>query len=1074
MYLVGISMFSVFLFFLWILKDLPSVSNIDNIVFAQSSIIYDRNGEELYTLHGDENRKSVSIEKIPDSVIRATIAIEDHEFYDHQGFSVTGYTKAVLSEVLHFGEHKRGGSTLTQQFVKNTFLNSEKTYTRKIKELILALQVEYNFSKDKILEMYLNSIPYGSNAFGVEQASLTFFGKEVSNIDLGEATVLASLPKAPSFYSPYGNNVHSSIDYDSEELLALEVNTYQELLETLGESRIKLGLLPLKLELNNSSEIIIPGRTSLVLGRMYDLGFISEDKKDQTEKYLSSYEFQRNVVDIKAPHFVMYVRQLLEDKYGKEFLNAGGLRIYTTLDYNLQKKAEEIVKKQAEINEERYDATNAASLVINHQTGEILSMVGSRDYFSEAIDGNVNVIMQRRLPGSSFKPFAYAAAFQAGYSPATVVFDTETDFGDGYKPQNYDGKFRGPVSLRNALGNSLNIPAIKAGVMGGQQNTYNLAASMGVDFLKEADWYGSAIALGVAEIKPLDMAQAYSAIANLGKKVEINPFLKIIDKHGNIVDSYSAETSETLLDAETAYLVTDVLSDASSRGPGWNARLQLRSRVNAVKTGTSNKKRNDEIWPLDAWTIGYTPQVLTVAWAGNNNGTTMNRKGSGYSAAAPIWQQTMQAALEEADSIEFERPTGIKSALVSVLSGKLPSADFPKDLVKKDIFSTRNLPKTYDSSLKEIKVESLTGLSPGDNTPVEAIESAYLVNWKSVFPLNSDWQDPVREWAEEYGEEYLQNLGINNLYTRKPDKSDFYDNIDLSSKPAVKIISPIAFGEVGLSGTGVNIDVKSDNGVSKIEYFLDKTLVSTVTKSPYSVQISFPEGTKVGDTFYITVKVYDNILNTDTQSIEVKVAKDNQIPYLDFSYPSEAANLKSGDLIKIVLDTYDIRSNIKKVDLFFDNKKIDTKSKLPFDFDFAVPSSLGTHTLKAISYDSADNFNTKEIKIKIIPKKISRSFSLNFDSTINASSDLLIESYVPVEDLGEIEELILIARPKSNLDLKLDDIQLTSFDDISNSYSGNFSYLWQNVQKGNYELFLRSVYQSGKVLFSSKQALKVE
>jgi len=465
---------SILAIFLYFSMSLPSINKLSEMMLAQSSVIYDRNGEELYILHGDENRTVVPLAQIPDAVVRGTLAIEDQSFFEHHGFAWKGITKAVISELTNFGGHRMGGSTLTQQLVKNLLLSSEKTYTRKVKELILALRIELKLDKEEILGLYLNSIPYGANAYGVGQASLTFFDKNVSEIALPEAAILAALPKAPSFYSPYGPNVHSKVKFTAEELAEMEFATYDNFLAKYGEDKIVLGLLPTKLNLKNNS-ITVPGRTSAVLNRMQELGFIDEMQKKEAEEILLAYVFADHRSDIKAPHFVMYVRDILEKQYGKEVLQAGGLKIYTTLDYKIQAEAEKILQEQCVKNEKQYGAKNAALVTVNSKTGEILSMIGSRDYWEEENDGNVNVILSRRLPGSSFKPFAYAAAFAAGYAPGTVTFDLEMDFGNGYKPKNFDGSFRGPVSFRRALGNSLNIPAIQAGILGGLQRTYDLA-----------------------------------------------------------------------------------------------------------------------------------------------------------------------------------------------------------------------------------------------------------------------------------------------------------------------------------------------------------------------------------------------------------------------------------------------------------------------------------------------------------------------------------------------------------------------------------------------------------------------
>ncbi len=1074
LFALAVATVALIIFLLWIIKDLPNISNINEIVFAESSIIYDRNGEELYTIHGDENRKTVPIEKIPDSLIKSTIAIEDATFFEHSGFSWKGYTRALLSEIVNFGSHKGGGSTLTQQFIKNTFLSSEKTYTRKIKELILSLQLEWKFEKDEILAMYLNSIPYGSNSFGVEQASLTFFGKPVEKINLAESAILAALPQAPSRYSPYDNNKTTKLIIPEEKIKEIDVSSYLELLEEIGEESIELGLLPMEIELNNGSKIIIPGRTSAVLGRMVELGFIEEEVKDKTEKELANFSFKTFRVDIKAPHFVMYVKSLLEETYGKEFVSAGGLKIYTTLDYELQKKAEEILKERSEINEKKYGAKNAALISIIPKTGEIISMVGARDYWDEENDGKVNVILQRRLPGSSFKPFAYAAAFSSGYAPATVVFDLQTDFGNNYKPKNFDGLYRGPISMRRALGNSLNIPAIKAGILGGLEKTYNIAKGMGLSFLKEADWYGSAISLGVAEIRPLDMAQAYATFANLGKRVEITPFLKIVDKNGNILESLEEKEGKQVLDEETAYLVTNVLADPSARGHGWNSVLQLPNHINAVKTGTSNKKIKDIVWPLDGWTIGYTPDLITTVWAGNNDGSAMAKNSSGFSTAGPIWRQFMIEALKEKESKDFQRPTGIKSVLVSSITGKLPTADFPKSLITKEIFSSFNIPKEYDSSLKIITVDKISGKLPNEFTPEDAKKKIAVVRWSSQKPDNPDWQNPVKRWAEAHSKEFLERLNVDEVLSSVPqDIETIHTSQNTSEKPEVKIISPTSFGIVGEKGVGVWTEINSKQGISFVEFFLDDKLVDTNRTPPYKGNIIFSDGTKVGDTFSIKVKAYDTLYNSSSTSIQVKVAEDSQAPNTEIIFPKNGESLFASSIISVQTYSYDKRGDISHVDFFLNDVKVTSSEISPYTGEIKLPSEVGTYKIKIIAYDNTSNTAEDEIEVRVTSKEISKDLKVEVSENIKFGDSERIKFFVPSDDLPDVNEVVLIARYKSETDIETEDQILFEIKNLEDGSSGIFEYLWIRPLTGEYDVFVKTVYENGKVLFSSKNRVEV-
>jgi len=468
--LVGFSALSVFLVLGLIVTiffsfTLPRVANADKLVGEESTVFFDQEGKVLYTVYEDENRENIPFEDIPEIVVQATLAIEDDQFYKHKGYDLGGIIKAVLSEFGVGG--RRGGSTITQQFVKNTFLSSQRTYTRKVKEIILATRVERRFSKNDILEMYLNKIPYGGTAYGVQKASDVFFGKDAKDLTLAEAAVLAALPKAPSYYSPYGQHKYTVLakEFTPEELADRSIENVGDLFET----EYSYGLIGQEVDLGNGQMIYLPGRADEVLKRMEDLKYVTEEEKNTARVETHEIQFKPYRSAIQAPHFVFYVRELLERQYGKDLVETGGLKVYTTLDMDLQTKAEEIIAEQVASNSSRgYDASNAAMVSIDPENGQVLAMVGSADYFNEDIDGNVNIVTSLRQPGSSFKPLVYAAAFLNGYGPGTVLFDVPTTFGTE-KPDNYDGQFWGPMTARRGLGQSRNIPAIKAYFLAGEQ-----------------------------------------------------------------------------------------------------------------------------------------------------------------------------------------------------------------------------------------------------------------------------------------------------------------------------------------------------------------------------------------------------------------------------------------------------------------------------------------------------------------------------------------------------------------------------------------------------------------------------
>lgn len=594
----------------YFVKDLPSPEQIISHRSAQSTKIFDRTGDVLlYEVFGEEKRTVIPYDSIPQFVKKATIAAEDRDFYNNPGFSVRGIFRAIFKNILRL-ELAQGGSTITQQLARNAFLTTEKTFTRKIKELILAVRLEQQYSKDEILNLYLNEIPYGSNAYGIEAAAQTFFGKPASELDLAESALLAALPQAPSYYSPWGT--HSD-------------------------------------DLTN--------RKNYVLDQMAALGFITNSEKDSAKK--KKLVFSPHTTSIKAPHFVMAVQEYLVQKYGEDFLRTNGLKITTTLDYALQQVAEKAVKDGAERNYSLYKGRNAALVAQDATTGQIISMVGSHDYFDIENEGNFNVATQGlRQPGSAFKPFAYITALKNGYTPDTILFDVPTEFDTSglksFKPNNFDEKFRGPVTLRNALSQSLNIPAVKVLYLAGLENTLNTARDFGITTLTDANRYGLSLVLGSGEVKPVEIVGAYSVFAQEGKRHAQSMILKIEDSNGNTIEEYRDNTTQ-VIEPQYTRLINDILSDVEARSPLYHSSLGLTifpDHEVAIKTGTTSNY-------VDAWTLGYTPSLVVGVWVGNNRNEPMQEHGSSILAALPIFSQFMREALKDKPSEVFVKPDHI-------------------------------------------------------------------------------------------------------------------------------------------------------------------------------------------------------------------------------------------------------------------------------------------------------------------------------------------------------------------------------------------------------------------------------
>jgi len=847
--------------------SLPSVKKVDDLMNAESTVFYDKDGKVLYTVYADENRESVSSEDIPTILKSATVSIEDDRFYKHNGFDVGGILKAVLSEV-GIGS-PRGGSTITQQFVKNSFLSNEHTYSRKVKEVVLSVRIEKRYSKDQILTMYLNKIPYGGTAYGVQRAAETFFGKEAKELTLAESCVLAALPKAPSYYSPYGQNKHTRIDkeFSVEELKKRKIKNIGDLEDT----EYSYGLIGQNHTFEDGSEIYLPGRVDEVLKRLKDLKYITKDEELEGRLESHKLEFLPAYSSIKAPHFVFYVREQLEKKYGKDVVETGGLKVYTTLDSNLQAKAEEMVAEQAIYNTNNYGADNMALVSMDAKTGQVLAMVGSADYFNPDIDGAVNMTTARRQPGSSFKPLVYASAMLEGYGAGTVLFDVATTFGSD-RPNNYDGSFWGPLTIRRALGQSRNIPAIKSYFLAGEQEKImEVVARMGISTLDPNIDYGWPLSLGTGEVKMVDMIEAFGTFANVGTHVAINPILKVEDSKGKVLEDNTEDvvSEDDALDPQVAYIIADILSDTKS---GLGPRLTLPDRRVGAKTGTSNKKISEsKILPSNLWTIGFTPQVVTAVWAGNSNGEAMYASATGYGGAAPVWQKFMKEAHKDLAVEWIDKPKGVTSVRISKLSGKLPGKYTPDSVITGDIFPSFGLPKSADKSLAQVKVDTRNNKLPNDFCPEEFVEEAVFWNPQAVIPGYRNWDAAINAWYNSLNEEKLAklNLGENIITGSMIDEESELCSRELMDKAPIVDVSEYEGDTVPRQNLMMFPHIDSPSGIEKVLYYIGDSLQFTSTKQPYNGSVRITAAFSMGSEITIRVKAYD--VNGYSGETEVKV-----------------------------------------------------------------------------------------------------------------------------------------------------------------------------------------------------------
>ncbi len=674
------------LFYFFILKDLPLPTKLSSPSNPQSTLIYDRNGVLLYNIYDKKNQTFIKLSTVPKYMQQATIAIEDRNFYEHGAIDLRGIARAFISTVFH--KQIQGGSTLTQQLVKNSLLSQEQTVLRKIKEVILAFSTEIIYSKAQILEMYLNQSPYGGPAYGIESAAQRYFGIHAKDLNLAQSALLAGLPQSPTQYSPFG----------SQPELAKK-------------------------------------RQIEVLKAMLDQGYITKDQEKKAET--ENLNYKKISDNIKAPHFVLYVKDLLISKYGEKTVEQGGLKVITSLDSKIQDMAQKSVEDEVDALPKYYHVTNGASLVTNPATGEILAMVGSKDYFNNEIAGNVNITTSLRQPGSSIKPVNYAIGLINKYNAATAFVDQAICFpnqgGKDYCPQNYDLKWHGLVQMRYALGNSLNIPAVKMLKLNGVEAMIATASAMGITTFTHPENYGLSLTLGGAEVKMVDMATAFGVFANGGYRINLQPILKITDKSGKTLEEYKAPKSpifgKKVLPEGVSYIISDILADNGARllEFGDNSQLKIKNQTVSVKTGTTNDYR-------DNWTIGYTPSVLVAAWVGNDDNTQMSGLVSGITGAAPIWNDIMTELLKDKPQEPMTRPTNVVQKQVCSDTGLFPQAgtstcptrleyfikgteNSKQEISSKQVWvdkTTQDLPKKGQTDNLELKDETVFTDATGD------------------------------------------------------------------------------------------------------------------------------------------------------------------------------------------------------------------------------------------------------------------------------------------------------------------------------------------------------------------------
>ncbi|MCI0479871.1 transglycosylase domain-containing protein, partial [Candidatus Uhrbacteria bacterium] len=812
--------------------DLPDPNSLLSRNVPQSTKIFDRTGTILlYEIHGDEKRTLVKIEDIPDVMKQATIAVEDRDFYSHHGIYWRGIIRAFLMSALK-QQRVQGTSTLTQQFVKNAILTNERSYTRKIKEIVLALQIERLYTKDQILQMYLNEIPYGSTLYGVESAAQSYFGKPAKDLTLDEAAFLAAIPQAPDFYSPYGTGLR-------------------------GDNRDKLVT-----------------RQHVILNLMADQGYVTREQSDEAKDVDTLAKLlPKKMGEIKAPHFVTYVRSLLVETYGQRTVEQGGLRVTTSLDWDLQQIGEEEVGAGVDSRGERYGFTNGSLVAMDPKSGHILTMVGSKDFFDQEHDGQVNVALRPRQPGSSFKPIVYAAGFIKGYTPSMTLWDVNTKFKTDirdYEPKNYDLRERGPISARMALQGSLNIPAVKMLYLVGVGRTLDFAEQLGYTTFGDRSRFGLSLVLGGGEVLLLEHVGAYATFANEGVRVPSVAILKVEDADGTVLEEWQPKEGTREVDRDVALTLSDVLSDNNARAYvfGTQNNLTLPGRPVAAKTGTTNNFH-------DAWTVGYVPSLAAGVWVGNNDNAEMNRGADGSVIAAPIWQAFMRRALEGKPVEAFPSPKPIDTSKpillgtsqtttirIDTISGKRATAFTPEDLVEERVFHEAH------SELWYLDKDDPRG--PAPSNPQDD-------------PQFWNWENAVLDWAAR--EEW-------NTTSTPPTEED---DLHLPGmQPVVSILSPVPNATWSSREAWVSVSISAPRRITRIDATMDGAAIGSAIEGSTGFRVYVPNSIGIGY-HDLTVTATDDVGNRGSATVSVNLTAEAAPTAVHITSPTDGSSVSSGD-----------------------------------------------------------------------------------------------------------------------------------------------------------------------------------
>jgi penicillin-binding protein 1A len=1017
------------IFILWgvFLKWVPAIETLaSGNYFRESTTIYDKDGWVIYTLFKDGKRTYISYGDISQSLKDAIVSTEDRTFFENPGIDMMWLIRAGVKYILGSNDTIQGTSTISQQLIKNTILTNERSIKRKVQEMYLSYSLNNSYSKEKILEMYFNAFSFGYNANGVEEASRTYFGKSAKDVGPLGATILASLPKWPTYYSPYlhrdrlmgkvevypqddPKNAKSIISITDRKYyepiytdfksylsgMTMERNdnwlkvcgtrsnaiknntfipdnqgcidlTFNEVLDFVGNIAITKNISTPEWSGEYTIEYSI-GRKDFVANQMLEDGKITGDIFKKILYDGIEFEFKKYSENIKYPYFVMYVKEYLETKYGKDIDVTNGLKVYTTIDPKLQTFAEEAVKKQVAINTSQYGANSAALVSMDNVSGRLLSMVGWPDYFDTEHGGNNNMVTAIRQPGSSFKPIIYSLAIAKNpIGPASPVTDSSLSFGK-WRPDNYDRQFKWVMSLESALDYSRNIPAIKMYYLAGQEEAIiKYARWLWLSNLKDNFGYGAPIAIGTAEAKPIDMMQAYSVFANNWLKKQLYSIEKIIDNEWNIIEEHKDQIWEEVMNPAAAYIISKILSnnDARPESTFWRNALSIAWRTVAAKTGTSNKDVSKwgekKILPRDLWTIGYTPQITTVVWAGNVDGKETKWSCDGLNCAASIWKSYMTYALKDLPKEEFKKPKAVYTYNISKISGHLATKDTPEDLIRSTIMAVKL--ETYDNGLEAIEIDTLCHWIATNETPADARSTIYIPTTKPII----DGYDPTWfEWFLAASRKQSEGTGSLEIWKNPCTRPKDIWNVNITVTPVWLWQDNLI--EIKWSGNRIieNIRVLSNGKVIKeSNYSGSWTIVGTTRINLGKIYNATVEAIDIYGYKYTTNVIGDPIIATGSMS-NIKTP-----PVINLINPKwTSLNLYEWNSFNLRFQT-DISTSTREITVYMDDKVL--QNAITGDI-FVFPMSttgLSTwkHTVKINATDATFQTTSKSFFINILPQ----------------------------------------------------------------------------------------------------------